>query len=592
MAETTLPSEIAREVLLRLAQRRLPPTPSNYLAIYQEIAGTEAEEPFQERALKAIVTALPRISPEQTRLSRQFDDAINTKNWSAFSSTLNDLSAKASSAPLQWSGLIRTLLVQLDNRASGLTTVKKREALEHVLTASSNQELLFQRMQSLLKAWSQSPVSADIAMVDTGVTTVTSIGEAAPITTASAMAAATTQFDSGYKELCLQLLQHAVIPLLLEAPTLAEEAKQLASEIGLVQSHDQIAQLVAKTKKFNYRVSFVAEDQSEVRNALLKLLHLLIDNISELVLDDKWLSGQIAVVTELIGQHPLNLRQLDSVESRLRDLIVKQSALKQNLTEAQDRLKAMLAMFVDRLADFSESTTDYQAKIEKCAERITQAENISELSDVLDDVMRETRDIQINALRSHNDLSAMRQRAEDSEREIHRLQNELAHASELVRHDPLTGALNRKGMDEAVEREVARAKRQGAPFSMALLDIDNFKLINDRLGHDAGDAALIHLSKVVRETIRPQDVLARYGGEEFVILLPNTGLDDAVTAMTRVQRELTRKFFLHNHEKILITFSCGAGELASSETPEDCIKRADRAMYLAKRMGKNRVVAG
>jgi diguanylate cyclase len=592
MAESTLPSEIAREVLLRLAQRRLPPTPSNYLAIYQEIAGTEAEEPFQERALKAIVTALPRISPEQTRLSRQFDDAINTKNWSAFSSTLNDISAKAGSAPLQWSGLIRTLLVQLDNRASGLTTVKKREALEHVLTASSNQELLFQRMQSLLKAWSQSPVSADIAMVDTGVTTVTSIGETAPITTASAMAAATTQLDSGYKELCLQLLQHAVIPLLLEAPTLAEEAKQLASEIGLVQSHDQIAQLVAKTKKFNYRVSFVAEDQSEVRNALLKLLHLLIDNISELVLDDKWLSGQIAVVTELIGQHPLNLRQLDSVESRLRDLIVKQSALKQNLTEAQDRLKAMLAMFVDRLADFSESTTDYQAKIEKCAERITQAENISELSDVLDDVMRETRDIQINALRSHNDLSAMRQRAEDSEREIHRLQNELAHASELVRHDPLTGALNRKGMDEAVEREVARAKRQGAPFSMALLDIDNFKLINDRLGHDAGDAALIHLSKVVRETIRPQDVLARYGGEEFVILLPNTGLDDAVTAMTRVQRELTRKFFLHNHEKILITFSCGTGELASSEAPEDCIKRADRAMYLAKRMGKNRVVAG
>jgi diguanylate cyclase len=388
----------------------------------------------------------------------------------------------------------------------------------------------------------------------------------------------------------LQLLDNAIASLLVDAPELAEEAKLLAGEIRFAQSIEQTSQLTNKAKKLSYRISFVAEDQSEIRSALLKLLRLVIDNISELVLDDKWVHGQISVVTELIGQQPLNLRQLDTVESRLRDLIVKQSALKQNLSEAQERLKAMLAMFVDRLADFSESTIEYQEKVEKCAERITQAESISELSDVLDDVMRETRDIQINALRSHNDLSAMRLRVDESDREINRLQSELAQASELVRHDPLTGALNRKGMNEAVEREVARAKRQGGPLSMAMLDIDNFKLLNDRLGHDAGDAALVHLAKVIRETIRPQDTSARFGGEEFVILLPNTGLNDGATAMTRVQRELTRKYFLHDDEKILITFSCGVAELASDETPEDCLKRADGAMYLAKRTGKNRVI--
>jgi diguanylate cyclase len=123
------------------------------------------------------------------------------------------------------------------------------------------------------------------------------------------------------------------------------------------------------------------------------------------------------------------------------------------------------------------------------------------------------------------------------------------------------------------------------------MDVDNFKKLNDTHGHQAGDEALVHLARVTRETIRPQDTLARYGGEEFVVLLPDTELDDAVKAMTRVQRELTRKFFLHKNEKILITFSCGVAEQGETENSAGAVKRADQAMYLAKRAGKNRVVA-
>jgi len=121
--------------------------------------------------------------------------------------------------------------------------------------------------------------------------------------------------------------------------------------------------------------------------------------------------------------------------------------------------------------------------------------------------------------------------------------------------------------------------------------VDNFKKLNDTYGHDAGDQALKHLAQVVREALRPQDTLARYGGEEFVIVLSDTHLDDGVHAMVRVQRELTRKFFLHRNEKLLITFSCGVAELAGDEDPAAALKRADEAMYLAKRAGKNRVVA-
>jgi len=127
---------------------------------------------------------------------------------------------------------------------------------------------------------------------------------------------------------------------------------------------------------------------------------------------------------------------------------------------------------------------------------------------------------------------------------------------------------------------------------MCLLDIDNFKKLNDRLGHEVGDNALVHLVSVARRCMRPSDTLARYGGEEFVILMPDTLLDQGVEAMVRLQRELTKAFFLSGKEKLLITFSAGVAQLAPDETGANGIKRADRAMYLAKRAGKNRVMAG
>ena len=139
-------------------------------------------------------------------------------------------------------------------------------------------------------------------------------------------------------------------------------------------------------------------------------------------------------------------------------------------------------------------------------------------------------------------------------------------------------------------REIADVKRKDTRLCAALLDIDNFKKLNDTKGHEAGDAALTHLVAVTRESMRPQDTLARYGGEEFVIVMPDTQIEQGIEAMTRLQRELTKRFFLADNEKIVITSSAGVAQLAPGETPQDAIKRADQAMYLAKRAGKNRVV--
>ncbi|MBK9702985.1 MAG: diguanylate cyclase [Betaproteobacteria bacterium] len=157
--------------------------------------------------------------------------------------------------------------------------------------------------------------------------------------------------------------------------------------------------------------------------------------------------------------------------------------------------------------------------------------------------------------------------------------------------DHLTTLPNRRGLARAFESEAARSERRDEPLSLAVLDIDNFKSVNDTLGHQAGDLALVHLARVVRQALRPSDVIARFGGEEFVILLSDTRVDDAVKVMTRVQRELTKRFFLHNNEKVLITFSAGVAQRVVGESQDDLVERADRALYRAKEAGKNRVLA-
>jgi diguanylate cyclase len=166
----------------------------------------------------------------------------------------------------------------------------------------------------------------------------------------------------------------------------------------------------------------------------------------------------------------------------------------------------------------------------------------------------------------------------------------LDHISEVAHEDYLTGTLNRRGMDEALEREFNRADRYNTMLSIALMDIDHFKKINDNLGHTTGDEALIHFAQAIKDVMRTTDVLARYGGEEFIIILPTTGQEDAIKVITRVQRELTRNFFMHNNERVLITFSAGVAERIPGETAESLIPRADAALYQAKHTGRNRVL--
>lgn len=588
MSTLTNPFEIARETLRLLAARRIAPTPDNYLTLYHEISGTKATAPgFPDTQLRSLATALPRTSPDQLRLARQLDDAVKAANWEAYKGHLVEfVTTLSSSQKLAWSDLIADLLRQWDAKHQGLTSARKRESLEHVLAGSgANPETLFNRLQGLLKSWGQGR-EQDKPDVSTEIPT--DAPPSAPA--ASATAVQVEDLLPELRELFAFTLETAIATQLLETPTLSVEAKALAQDIRIAGTASQLADFLTRLKRFAFKLELLAEDQTELRHSLLSLLRLLVENITELTLEDHWLHGQIEVVREIIGK-PLSQRALDDAERRLKEVLFKQSQLKASLFEAKEAIKQMLAGFVDHLADFAEVTSDYHDKIESYAGKITSAKDITELGGVLDDVMRETRAVQINAQRSRDELRSTQEKVKESEARIKELEQELEATSDLVRHDQLTGALNRRGLEEIFSKESARAKRHETQLCVALLDIDNFKKLNDSLGHDAGDKALIHLANVCRETLRPQDTVARYGGEEFIILLPDTHINEAVTALTRLQRELTKKFFLSGNEKVLITFSAGVTPLHPDDEQHSVIKRADEAMYQAKQTGKNRVVA-
>jgi diguanylate cyclase len=257
---------------------------------------------------------------------------------------------------------------------------------------------------------------------------------------------------------------------------------------------------------------------------------------------------------------------------------------------AQNELRDMLKAFVERLSEITQSTGNFHEKLEESARLIEQAKSMSEIAPLLKEVVGATRTMAMDSKTTRNELSAMREHANSTEAEIVKLHQELDRVSAEARHDSLTGALNRKGLDEALERELSTVRRKETPLCMALLDIDNFKKLNDTFGHSKGDEALNHLATVARECMRPQDTLARFGGEEFVILLPDTPLDRGIEALTRLQRELTKRLFMTGTDKVLITFSAGVAQLAQDEGAQEAIRRADQAMYLAKRAGKNRVL--
>lgn len=392
------------------------------------------------------------------------------------------------------------------------------------------------------------------------------------------------------RELLMRTLTFAVASLLAGTPELAAEAESLAAAIKHAQTEAALNDAASRLKQLCFRIELRSADLAEQQELLLRLFKLLLDNVRDLLEEDSWLRGQIDVVQNLISG-PINHHALEDATRSLKEVIYKQGTLKSSLAEAKITVKNMVTIFIDRLNAVAVSTGDYHEKMDTYSRKIAKAGSINELNSVLDDVMRDTRTVQTQALNSRDEMLATRRKVQDAEAKIHELESQLAQMSELAREDPLTGSLNRRGLDDVFEREQARAKRRGTPLCIALLDMDDFKQLNDTHGHGAGDEALIHVVKIIKETLRTMDVIGRFGGEEFLVVLPDTSLEDAMSVVARLKKELTKRIFMHNNQRLLITFSAGVALSAPGEDPKSVLKRADAALYQAKKAGKNRAVA-
>jgi diguanylate cyclase (GGDEF)-like protein len=176
------------------------------------------------------------------------------------------------------------------------------------------------------------------------------------------------------------------------------------------------------------------------------------------------------------------------------------------------------------------------------------------------------------------------------EADSQQLSDELTRIHLLSLTDDLTGLPNRRAFMRRLQDEVGRVQRYGNPLSLALIDLDGFKAVNDKFGHAAGDEVLRVFAGEILSIFRHHDLVARYGGEEFAVLLPNTHVEGALRALRKVQKRAQETSFQQEGSTLpLPSFSAGLSLYRPGETPENFIQRADHAMYRAKRLGRNRI---
>ena len=159
----------------------------------------------------------------------------------------------------------------------------------------------------------------------------------------------------------------------------------------------------------------------------------------------------------------------------------------------------------------------------------------------------------------------------------------------LSEEDYLTKLYNRRKIHEIIETEIVRSRRYNSPFAVLLLDIDDFKKINDTFGHNTGDKVLVQLSCILRLTVRESDIAGRWGGEEFLVICPETSIDGAISLAEKLRKNIDNNKF---EDAGNITASIGVASIQHDDNVKSLVHRADKALYSAKKAGKNRVTGG
>jgi diguanylate cyclase (GGDEF)-like protein len=226
--------------------------------------------------------------------------------------------------------------------------------------------------------------------------------------------------------------------------------------------------------------------------------------------------------------------------------------------------------------------------------RATLNEHNSHFEHLVADSSNDSNPLMIDYRLLYDEFCALKKHVKLLDKENDSLKTQLSEMDRSLdlatRIDPMTGLANRRDIMEKMERELSRSERHLRSFSVMIVDLDNFKRVNDAYGYNDGDDVLVEVARVLMGCARSEDVCARWGGEEFLFLLTETNIDGALTLARKVLESISMTEFKANRPGIRITASAGLCEYQAGQTIHDCISRADQALRQAKQGGKNRFV--
>ncbi len=364
-------------------------------------------------------------------------------------------------------------------------------------------------------------------------------------------------------------------------------AETLAVLIERIGEHGATPALTDELEAACRRAALILQHRHHLSDQLGALCHELTASLADLAENDSWAKGQCEAMRLKLDEG-LTARGVRAVGELLRDTRARQGRLRAERERARDALKTMINRMLSELGELGSQTGRFHDSVGRYADTIEQADSLESLAGVVREMVEESRTVQALVQQTQTRLHDEHARASELNQRVDALESEIKRLSEEVSTDQLTQVANRRGMLQAFDAQRSRLERGAGPLSIGLLDIDNFKRLNDELGHAAGDVALRSLAAVVSKTLRPSDVVARFGGEEFVVLLPDTPVDEGQQILTRLQRSLSGGLFMHEDKTVFVTFSAGVTLYRSEEALEAALERADQALYEAKRTGKNR----
>lgn len=585
------PAQIAKAALRRLAVAQLEPTPENYAKAYAEEAGSEIPVLLTGRG-RAVLERLSQRATEDTDQRNALLQALHQGEWDQAMSMLERTSGEQSAQSRAWAMLIEQMAKGLERGGRQWTLARKKDSLQRVLDSSrSDFNRLQHRLRQLVGSWDTDGEAA----VQAEGTAVESTASDEPTADSAAEPATKPDTSGSGVEQWMGVVQPLEATVRTALPLDVERAVALADELAAVAerlSAEGVTPALAET----------LADVCERARRLLAHRHHLLDQVhrlsvelatglADLTEDESWVRGQLERLRDELGEQP-SARAVQSVTQLLAQTRNRQAELRKDRDEARLALKTLLHQMLSELGELDQHTGRFSEGMTRYAETVEHAQSLESLADVVREMVAESRAVHALVSETRGRLRDEHQRATDLETQVRSLEQELRRLSDEVATDTLTQVANRRGLMQRFEVEQARIEREGSLLAVGLLDIDNFKKLNDSLGHAAGDQALVALANKVRQSLRPVDVVARFGGEEFVVLLPDTEVNEAQKALTRLQRELSASLFMHESKEVFVTFSAGVTAYRSGEALEEALERADEALYEAKRTGKNRTCFG